>query len=267
MKKVIFSVLLFISILLLLLRFSSYVENYLPFFQTKAGVRVESNVLGKVTIDGKNIGQTPAQDEDLKEGTHLIELASDTGSWKGYVTIEGGTLAVINRELAPTAASSSGEIITLNKGAGATVISTPSGADVTIDGKSVGKTPLTVSALTPGEHLFILNHSNYLERSIRAAVTKGYSLTLTVDLAISEADLTQVPSIVISPTPQLIVKQTPTGFLNVRDAASLNGNVVEKVSSGDTMTLEDEQESWDKVKLSDGKEGFVSTQYVQKKTQ
>ena len=139
--------------------------------------------------------------------------------------------------------------------------------DVSIDGKSVGKTPLTVPALSTGEHLFVLSHPNYLNRSVRAAEADGYALNLNVDLAISEADFTQVPSVVVPPTPQVTVKQTPTGFLNVRDTASLNGNIVEKASAGDTLTLVEEQGDWDKVRLTDGKEGYVAVQYLQKKTQ
>ena len=171
MKKLLFSFFLFLSILLLLLRFSSFIESRIPFFQAKAGIRVESNKIGRVLIDGKNVGKTPVQAEDLKEGTHLVELTSDLGSWKGYVNVSGGTLAVINRELAPTVASSSGEVITLEKGNSITIISTPSGAEVTIDGKNVGKTPLTTSGVSVGEHLFVIKHPNYLERSIRAATT------------------------------------------------------------------------------------------------
>ena len=58
------------------------------------------------------------------------------------------------------------------------------------------------------------------------------------------------------------VDQTPYGWLRVRNAASLNGAEVGKVTSGNSYPVLAEQTGWVKVKVSDTLEGWVSSAYV-----
>jgi hypothetical protein len=266
MRKMLLLIFVSISIVVLIIRFGTTPVLNLLGFKERSGLKIDTNAEAQVRIDNKDAGRTPFQKEDLLPGEHLISLISSQGNWQGYIKLNPGTLSVVNRELAPTEASSSGEVITLEKGAGVTIISNPSPSEVEVDGKGVGKTPLSLNSLEPGEHLFSLSHPSYLKRSVRAALTEGYQLTLRVDLAISEADLTQVSTPPIQANVTLKVLSTPTGFLRVRDAPSTSGKEITRVSPGDSLILIDEQGSWDKVKLSDGKEGYVSSQYVQKQS-
>lgn len=264
MRKTLLVIFVSLSIVILIIRFGSGPILNLLGFKERAGIKIDTNSEALVKIDNQDIGKTPFQKEDLTPGEHLVALTSDQGNWQGYVKLNSGTLSVVNRELALTEASSSGEVITLEKGSGVTIISNPSSSDVEIDGKVVGKTPLSLNSLEVGEHLFSLSHPSYLKRSVRAALTEGYQLTLQVDLAISEADLSQVST---PPTPvnvTLKVLSTPTGFLRVRDTPSTSGVEIDRVNPGDSLTLIEEQGSWDRVKLSTGKEGYVFSQYVKK---
>jgi uncharacterized protein YgiM (DUF1202 family) len=156
-------------------------------------------------------------------------------------------------------------VITLESGKGVTVISTPPEAEVLIDGEVKGRTPLTLSSLGPGEHQFIINKDNFLKRSIRATLLDGYNLVIAVDLAIAEADLTKLPVIPITQTAEVIVKKTPTGFLRVRSAPNVGSSEVFQVKPGDTLVLLEEKPNWNRIRTSDGKEGWVSSSYVEKK--
>jgi hypothetical protein len=274
MRKVIVTLLVFLSLVALFLRFGYQpLISYLN-LQPKAGIRIESSSKSEVVIDGKAVGETPYQNESLNVGEMLVELKPDQqeastaafSGWQGRIKLNPGTLTVVNRELAATQAGSSGEVITLEKGSGATIVSTPSEAEVFIDGQSVGRTPIAVSDLKSGEHQFLISKENFLKRNIRATVVDKYTLNLTVDLAIAEADLSQIPTIPQTSSNQVVVKQTPTGFLRVRSAASTNGDEVARVNPGDVLTLLEELSGWDKVRLSDGREGYVSTTYVTKQT-
>ena len=116
----------------------------------------------------------PYQNENLTEGEYLITLQpeddstqSAKASWQGYAKLNTGTLTVVNREMEDTLAASSGETISLEKGKGVTVISTPNQAEVFIDGVSKGLTPLTISDISSGEHQFLISRDNYQKRSIR----------------------------------------------------------------------------------------------------
>jgi hypothetical protein len=186
------------------------------------------------------------------------------GKWEGRIKLKDGTLTVVNRELANDVASASGEVLTLEKGQGVTLLSTPNEAEVEIDGKNYGKTS-TLANIPPGQHTFVLSKSGYLKRSIKADVPENFNLTLNVDLALTEADLTDVNTPTITITPKLVVKNTPTGFLRVREKPNLNSKEVAQVKPNDELTLLEEVSTWYRVRLDDGTEGYVSSTYVNKK--
>lgn len=272
MRKLIIFFLVFLSILVLGIRFGYQPLEKIFNLAPRSGLRVESNPKLKVFLADKEVGVTPFQNENLPSGEYLISLTKEeqsaTGSaslWQGYVKLNPGTLSVVNREIAQTPAVSSGEVITLEKGQGATIISNPSGAEVFVDGISRGRSPLVISDTTSGEHQFLLSKDSFLKRTIRATLVEGFNLTLNVDLAISEAELTKLPTVPISSPPQIVIKSTPTGFLRVRNAPSLSGQEIAQVKPGESFALVEEQADWYKIKLSDGKDGYISSQFAEKK--
>lgn len=265
MKKTIFLLLLLISILVLIMRFGEPQFKDLLGVNEKSGLNVKSLPdSAQVFLDDKEAGKTPFEGKDLIPKEYLLKIQKDNLRWEGKVDLNPQVITIVNRELALGIASAAGEILTLEKGQGVTIISNPTSAEVEIDGKSMGKTPVTLN-IDPGEHTFNVSHASYLKRSIRAQTVQNYNLTINVDLALSEADLSNISTPVITETPKVIVKNTPTGFLRVRDKASLNGKEVAQVKPNDTLILLEEQGGWDRVRLSDGTEGFVSADYVLKK--
>lgn len=265
MKKVVFTSIVLVSLLILALRFLPVSIFNLLGIQVKAGLKVISTPeQATVFIDGVEVGKTTYQNENLKVGQYKIKLVSDGAVWQGDVGLTAGMMTVVNRELSDSPASASGEILTLQPGQGIIVISTPQDAVVEIDGKSYGRTPLLVSDIEPGEHTFLISHNGYLKRSIRATLPKDLSLQLSVDLALSELDLTNGNIPAVTTVTKLIVRQTPTGFLRVRDKPSLSGVEIGRVNSGEDLILVKELSGWDKARLNDGTEGYVSSVYVQK---
>ena len=263
MKKTILFVLFLVSLLSLIVRFSNQLSSILG-VQEHAGLRVLSIPQAKVFVDGKEMSETPFENTNLLSKEYDIKVVSNNLSWQGKIKLSGGTLTIINRELSKDTTSSAGEILTLKRGSGATVISSPDGANVEIDGKVYGKTPIRVD-INPGEHIFNISKGSYLKRSINASVPENYNLILNVELALSEADLTNISTPVITQTSIVVVKNTPTGFLRVREKASVFSKEVAQVKPGDELVLLEELSAWDRVRLPDGKEGYVSTTYVEKK--
>lgn len=266
MRKTIFIFLVALSAFLIVIRLSS--RELAAFWEknSRAGLRVDSNPAGEVFVDQVSLGQTPAQKEDLKKGDHLVEIKGESVNWQGYVKLSTGTLTVVNRELSPDPTDSSGEVISLEKGKGVSIISNPAGAQVLIDGVDKGVAPVLISDLSLGEHQFLLSKPNFTPRSIRSVLTEGFRLNMAVDLAVSELDMTQIPSVPIKSTTKVRVLNTPTGFLRVRSGANTSSEEIARVSPGDTLTLLEEVPGWKRIKLSSGKEGFVSAQYVEKLT-
>ena len=274
MRKILLIILAFLSVVALVVRFGS--TPLIQFLGTnqRAGLRIEANKKSEVFINGHSVGETPFQDENLKGEEYLVALneieSSESGiSWQGYVKLNNGTLSVINRELTATPVTSSGETITLKKSdtslSKITIVSVPGEALVSVDGKEYGRTPITIDGIVGGEHQFLLSKENYLNRSIRATVVSGYDLQLSVDLAISEADLSKSVTIPVSSQKAVTVKQTPVGFLRVREDATVNAKEVTRISPGEKLVLLEEKPGWSKVRMADGKEGWVSSAYIDKK--
>lgn len=263
-KKYIVWSLVIISLMALLLRFSDKISEVFLGVKAKSGISILSEPAdATVFLDDKQVGQTPFEDKDLEIKDYTVRLQKGELTWQGKVKLIPGTVTVINRDIASDSASSAGEVLTLDKGRGLTLVSNPTEAKVEIDGKAYGKTPISVNVDT-GEHTILISHANYLNRSIRAELPKDFNLTIFVDLAISEADLTTIATPVINQTTEVLVKQTPTGYLRVRDKADLVGKEIGRVKPGDTLVLLEEKGSWDRVRLSNGIEGFVSSSYVEK---
>lgn len=266
MKKFIVWLLVITSLAALLLRFSDQWAESLFGFKSTGGISVLSQPAdAAVFINNHEVGKTPFEDKNLEEGEYTVKLEKNGASWQGKINLISGTVAVVNRDLASDQASSAGEILTLDKGKGLTIISNPTASDIEIDGKPYGKTPLNIDILN-GDHTILLSHTNYFKRSIRAALPANFNLTIAADLALSEADLTAIPTPTIAQQQhQLIVKNTPTGFLRVRDKPNLSGKEIGRVKPGDTLILLEEIGDWDKIRLTDGTEGFISSAYVEKK--
>lgn len=265
MKKIIVWLLVILSFVVLIVRYSAKAEEILLGIKQRSGISVFSTPdEALVFLDGKEVGKTPFEDKNLDVKQYTIKLDKDGASWQGNVKLTSGTMAIINRDLAKDQASSSGEVLTLDRGRGVTIVSNPNDAEIEIDGAKSGKTPSSIN-LNPGEHTIVISHPNYLKRSIKASLPSNFNLTISVDLALSEVDLTTISAPVITQTLEVVVKQTPTGFLRVRDLASLSGKEIAKVNQGDRLILLEEQNGWDRIRLPDGREGFVSAAYVEKK--
>ncbi len=265
MKKILIFCLILLSLMALLLRFSNQLAETFLGVKQASGISILSDPTeATVFLDGKEVGKTPFDNKNLDIKEYTVRLEKDKAFWQGKVKLNAGTVTAIKRDIATDSASSAGEILSLNRGKGITIISNPSDAEVEIDGRSYGKTPITVDISTGG-HTILVSHANYLNRSIRTDLPVNFNLTVSVDLSLSEADLTTIETPAITQTPEVTIKQTPTGFLRVRAKASLDGKEIAQVKPGDTLILLEEQGSWDRVRLSNGTEGYVSTSYVEKK--
>lgn len=265
MKKAIFLALVLLSLFFLMMRFGLNPVLERIGFKAQAGLKIVSTPDASVLINDKEIGMTPYEESDLVVGEYTVKLVAGKAEWQGRVRLTSGTMTVINRELAESLASSSGEVLFLNRGKGVTITSTPDGAEVEIDGLNYGRTPLILADLIPGEHAFVLNREGYLKRSIKATVPPELTLNLDVNLAVSEVSLESVSTPAkAEPVIKLTVKQTQPGYLRLRDRPTTLGKEIGRIPSGDTLILIEELGGWDKVKTTDGLEGYVSASYVQK---
>jgi len=160
-----------------------------PPLPTTGTLRVESEPDGAlVTLNGEKGGRTPLELEGIPFGTHEVRL-----ELKGY---ESQDIAVslsadsTDAELQANLARSPPSLGT------ARFTSVPEGGEVSVDGKSVGSTPVEGVRLRPGPHRVEIALDGHEPWSGSVEVTAGRRASL-------EAELVPVPAPVSAPpTPE-----------------------------------------------------------------
>lgn len=137
-----------------------------------------------VAVDGKSAGHAPLTLSDLTLATHSV-AASHPGfeSETRRVTL---TAAVPSATLQMTLKSERSErpapAAKASATGGVNVDSRPKGARVTIDGRSIGVTPLSVPGLKPGSHTVRVELTGYKTVTSTVVVKAGEMVKLTLSL-------------------------------------------------------------------------------------
>jgi len=224
-------------------------------------------------------------------------------SWEGKVKLNAGVLTLIQRDFSSTEAGSSGEILTLEKikdknASSLSIVSDPDNALINIDGEAKGFTPITLDKTEAGDHQIKISKEGYAEKEVKAKTIAGFKLIVNVKLAQTNTQPTTTPtpvpsgkvtpSVKVTPSPKVtpkasvtpsanvtpsgeelarpyvVIKETPTGWLRVRSSpVAASDNEIAKVNPGEKYPLLEEKSGWIKISF-DGKEGWVSGQYVTK---
>ncbi|MDO8620971.1 MAG: PEGA domain-containing protein [Candidatus Levybacteria bacterium] len=248
----------------------------------KGALQVTSIPESNVYLDGKLIGKTPLCKCELQNmlpsGVHDIKLIPTSGDLRTYeerITITKSTLTVIDRTF--NNSSSEGSVINLtsldNKNSmELSVISFPDKSDVFLDNNMVGNTPLLLKDITQSDHDLTLKKDGYKDKTIKIRTALGYRLNALISLGInlvtpitvsSTSSSSAVPSAVVT-IQKVVILQTPTGDLNVRESGSLDSPKISKVYPGDSFDLVDEKDNWLEIKLQNGKTGWISAVYAKK---
>ncbi len=262
--------------------------------KTPAALHINTTPVANVFIDGKLLGKTPYQGSDWKEGEVLIKLIPDSAttplaSWEGKIKLTSGVLTLIERDFAVTENESAVQILTLEKikdkkASSLSVVSDPDGSLITIDGEAKGFTPLLLDQIGVGDHQITVAKEGYVEKTVKAKTIAGFKLIINIKLAqklespIATASGTPTPtpkvgkvtptaSVTVTVVPgqkQVLIKETPTGWLRVRMEPSTNATEAAKVNPGEKFPLLDEESGWLKIEYEPGKEGWVAGQYATK---
>lgn len=260
----------------------------------KAGIQVTANPQANVFLDSQSLGQTPVYQEGLKPGTYTLKVASNDqalATWEGKVTLNGGALTVVDRQLATDPTKSFGYTLTFEALASKTatevnLISFPDTVSVMVDGAPVGFTPFKSDSIAAGGHTFTLTSPGYQDQVIKASVKAGNRLVINVQLGaqtiiptptptplstpsatptVNPAEITPLPkqasdAAVLKPYVEILT--TPTNFLRVRATAGASGVEVAKVNPGDRFPYLSTESGWYQIEYLTGKKGYVSTTYA-----
>jgi hypothetical protein len=138
---------------------------------TALGVKVGDGVTGaEVFVDGKSWGLAPIAPKEVAPGSHRVVVKRPGfADYAKTVNLESGKKLQLNALLEPNAAVLA-------------VRTEPAGAEVLIDGKPVGMTPLTNLLLPPGSYELRIRHPGFMDDVSRIAVRAGRDYPVKLDL-------------------------------------------------------------------------------------
>jgi hypothetical protein len=248
--------------------------------KNKGALQVTSTPNSKVYLNNKYIGNTPLCKCELKQmftpGDYVLKLVPESGNLDPFeenITINPKVLTVLDREF-NTPSQGETSIISLSALQGSkesqlSAISIPDNAQIFLDSNLVGKSPLLLKNISASDHEIKIIKDGFKDKLLRVRAVLGYKLDILVylganpQIASSSAMIVATTSATLSISKVLILN-TPTGFLRVRNEASLTGKEVAQVKPGKTYPLVQEQDSWLKIKVDDNIEGWISSDYAQK---
>lgn len=279
-----------ILLLILLILFGGFIFfRYILFNQQNVygQLKVVSSPTTSVFVNNLAVGKTPFGPEKYKIGEYILKLipegtATDTASWQGKIKIYKNALTYVNRELGSSDITSAGEIFTTTKmetppksgNFGEVYVETePTGAIVYLDNDEKGVAPLVLSDVGSGDHELSVFMPGFFRRTQKINVDAGYRVNASFKLAIDQSQkLTPTPGTGSKAATEsartkktfLVVKDTPTGWLRVRESPSIAASEAAKVNPKDKFELLDTNDGWFKIEYLTGKFGWVSSEYVEK---
>lgn len=271
--------LLVLLLFLLAVLFGGYTIISSYFGKQVSGLKVLTSHPASVFLNDKLVGKTPYEAKH-PAGEYTVKLIPDESadtlsSWQGRVKLSPSLLTYIKRDFGPSELTSAGEILTLERISGSenqlVVLSSPDAATVIFDGQVKGTTPVTLRDVVSGEHDVALTSAGFTDRTVRVQATPGYKLTVSFQLSLlSPQPSSATPSAtdgtppVSSGKPQVLIKDTPTGFLRVRTEPSTSASESGRVQPGEKFPFLDERSGWFQIEYEAGKSGWISGRYAQK---
>ncbi|MDO8659736.1 MAG: PEGA domain-containing protein [Candidatus Parcubacteria bacterium] len=246
----------------------------------KGALQITSMPKSKVYLDNKLLGSTPLCACDLAQmlpvGDYSIKLIPITGEFQPFeekITINKATLTVVDRTFSDIG-NSDGSIISLSplsekKDVEILVISLPEKANVFLDNNPVGITPLLLKQVSESDHDLRLTLDGYKDKSLKIKTAAGFKLTSLIFMGVnSNLSITPVASSAAAPvaiiTPKILILNTPTGFLRVRESNSIYSLEIAQVKPGEEYELVSEKEGWFEIKLDSDRVGWISSSYAVK---
>lgn len=241
-----------------------------------------------VFMDNVAVGKTPFEDK-FKVGEYLLKLipegnATDTASWQSKIKIYKNTRTYVNMELGSSDISTSGEVFTSVKmitqvkaGYGEVMVETePQGAIVYLDNDEKGVAPVKLENVLKGDHEISVFMPGFFRRTQKINVDPGYQVNAKFKLAIDQSQTPKIEekktateeaslkesNVDIKTRKQATIKETPTGWLRVREEPNAEASESAKVNPGDKFDILGEEAGWIKIEYEKNKTGWISGQYV-----
>lgn len=252
---------------------------------SKGKLKIFSSPSASIFLNNEPIGKTPYE-EVQASGEYILKLipegsATDVASWQGKITVYKNALTFVDRELGSSDLTSAGVIFNIIKMSSAPkkketgeieVETEPSGAIAYLDNDEKGIVPVILSEVPKGEHELSVYVPGFFRRTQKVNIEALFRTSVKFKLALDQSqkkieDISDEEATASAEEKKIIieVKDTPTGWLRVRQEPTLSASESAKVNPKDTFTVLEEKDGWYKIEYEKGKEGWISAQYTIKK--
>lgn len=212
------------------------------------------------------VGMTPYKNNNLKPGINKIKLDDNSGNiWEREIKLENNISTVINWDFSN---NGSGYILSMEKSGGKSsllVNSIPSNAAVSVEGELKGYTPIKINNLESGDKNVVINYSGHKAVDLIVKILDGYQLIIDSKLkteSIAEKNIV-TPSPIINKN-SLLIKETETGWLRVRQEANNNSPEIGRVKPKEKYEILSENKDWYQIQFEASASGWISAKYAEK---
>jgi|GEM_PF-330175 len=253
---------------------------------TNGRLRVDVTPASGVFLDSQSLGMAPGFEQPVKVGEHLLKLipeqhaSASAGTWQKKIIISKGLETVVNMQLGSSDVTTAGVILNIarsknserNKG-GISVTTDPTNALVYIDNDEKGVSPFDYDGLEKGDHELSVSAPGFVRYTSKVNITPEYTIKAYIKLALDPRGQPLPPSDIkessssaapASTKPRVRIKDTPTGWLRVREEPSINASESAKVKPGGVYDFLEEQGTWYKITYEGTKSGWISSEYAGK---
>ena len=266
-----------------------------------ASVFLDNKHIGRTPIGGS---ATPYK---LDPGEYTLKIVPDAtttqyASWQGQIKIGSDLRTYVSGTFTSSELSSSVNVLWLEKISGKqselSVTTTPDSANVMLDDDIKGLSPINIPNLTPGSHTLTLTSQGFATQREKIQLTAGYRIVAVFKLGLSSDTASSAsPSAlpIVTPTvattsatakvsgtptpkttgaalleptkPYVLIKDTPTGYLNVRMAPTKTATKSAEVKPGEKYAYTDISTDsagtvWYEIAYDAANSGWISGQYV-----
>lgn len=244
----------------------------------KSGVEIMSYPTAKVFIDNKEAGMTPYKNVTLKPGEVEIRLEARGSRWTKNVELKDNVNTIINWEFGESEKDSGGYLLFMErtgdeKRSGLMISASPDKAAVTIDGEIKEFTPMRIDDMGQGDKQVAITFPGYKSINLYVKALVGYQLVIEAKMVEEKANQTPETELELEVEPveevveskdEVIIKETETGWLRVRESSSSASREVMRINPGETYELLDEGNGWYKISLDEEASGWISARYADK---
>lgn len=233
---------------------------------SRSGLEITSEPIAKVYINGVDSGSTKYKNTKLKSGETEIKLITETGeSWERRINLEKNVTTVISWDLK----ENSGYILSMEKSgkkASMLINSNPGNAIISLQGDIKNRSPANLENLEIDDYKVSLNFPGYESLNLIVKTVDKYQLIIDAKLATEKIPLNQITPTTTQINPiieKIKIKDTPTGWLRIRETPNNNGQEIGRANVGETYELLGIEGEWYHIVYKE-RQGFISVKYAEK---